>query len=95
MSKTSAKRRQLATPRASLCVLGAVMQDIGVWQGFAQVHIRQKAVRYRLQQKLGCVLMGMLAEPAPSRRRASPWAPTRRCQKSLVWSVARSNRCSK
>jgi hypothetical protein len=61
MNKTSPKRRQLSTPRASLCVLGEVIKQAGVLQRLEQVKIRQKAVRYSPQQKLGCVLMGMLA----------------------------------
>lgn len=61
MKQCKQKRRQLATPRASLCVLGQVVQEVGVFRDLAQVKIPQKVLRYTPQQKLTALLAGMLA----------------------------------
>ena len=61
MSKNTQKRRQLSTPRASLCVLGQVMGQMGVLEKLKEVKIPQKVLRYTPQQKVAAVLGGMLA----------------------------------
>src|ERR671915_1613629 len=61
MKQCKQKRRQLATPRASLCVLGQVVQEVGVFRDLAQVKIPQKVLRYTPQQKLTALLAGGLA----------------------------------
>src|SRR5918996_5890151 len=60
MKQCKQKRRQLATPRASLCVLGQVVQEVGVFRDLAQVKIPQKMLRYTPQQKLTALLAGVV-----------------------------------
>jgi hypothetical protein len=61
MKKGKEKRRQFATPRASLCVLGQVVRELGVLKELEQVKVPQKVLRYTPPQKLAAVLVGMLA----------------------------------
>jgi hypothetical protein len=61
MKKCKETRRQMSTPRASLCVLGQVVQAMGVLQELEQIQIPQKVVLYTPQQKLAALLAGMLA----------------------------------
>lgn len=61
MNECIRKRQQLATPRASLCVLGQVMRWMGVFQELERVKVSQKVVRYTPHQKLASLLVGMLA----------------------------------
>lgn len=61
MREFSKKRRQMHTPRASLCVLGQVVGEMGVFRELGRVQVPQKVVRYTPQEKLVCVMAGMLA----------------------------------
>lgn len=61
MKESSRKRRQMATPRASLCVLGQVVGEMRVFRELEKVKVRQKVIRYTPQQKLACLTVGMLA----------------------------------
>lgn len=61
MKESSRKRRQIATPRASLCALGQVVREMGVLRELEKVNVQQKVVRYTPQQKLACLTVGMMA----------------------------------
>jgi hypothetical protein len=61
MKNGKGNRRQFATPRASLCLLGQVVRDLGLPKALDQVQIPQKVLRYTPAQKLTALLAGMLA----------------------------------
>jgi len=61
MKKSNKKRRQMSTPKASLCVLGQVTREMRVSQELERVKIPQKVLRYTPQQKLAALVAGMLA----------------------------------
>ncbi|MBI4321084.1 MAG: hypothetical protein HY675_21555 [Chloroflexi bacterium] len=61
MKKPIRKRRQMATPRASLCALGQMVGDLGVFREKVKVKVHEKVVRSTPQQKLACLTVGMLA----------------------------------
>lgn len=61
MREDNRRRRQMASPRASLCVLGQVVGEMGVFKELEKVKVPQKVVRYTPQQKLTCLAAGMLA----------------------------------
>ncbi len=61
MKESSRKRQQICAPRASLCALGQVVQEMGVLKALSKVSVQQKVVHYTPQQKLVCLTVGMMA----------------------------------
>jgi hypothetical protein len=62
VKKCKEKRRQFATPRANLCVLGQVVRELGVLKALEQAKIPQKVLRYTPPHKLAALPAGMLLE---------------------------------